>query len=443
MGFFFAMFSLNDACDRAYDNIVLRGTYYFQKRERSVKPIKIKTIKKGYRVTVTALSLAIGFLMTAVLGTQARLPDTVFLYGDQALPFSQLDGVRITGDTAALSAGNTQVELSLWGAVPIKTVSVSKSQNKTVLLSGEAVGVKAYTDGLIVVGLSQVTTAQGSVNPAKDAGLKEGDIIRQINGENAKRVTDFSAMIRQGKTLKLKVQRNQKQFSVTLQPVISKDEGCYRLGLWLRDSCAGIGTMTYYDPQSEKFAMLGHGIYDCDTGILMTISRGSVYDVDITHVTRGSRGSAGELTGVFQDTCLGTVSKNLDCGVYGSCAKKLTGIPVEVASRMQVQCGSAQILCTVNGEAPQYYQCEIVRLNKSIDNGEKGLIVRITDQRLLDVTGGIVQGMSGSPIVQNGKFVGAVTHVFLNDPTRGYGIFAENMLEMSQSVAGEQLKEAS
>lgn len=425
--------------DRAVKNkIVLRGAIFLKGREAMRKKIR-----RGSRVGVTALGILLSFLMTAVCGAQTRIPGEIYLYGEQIVSYSDLPGVVASGETAAFSLGASRVSLSLWGAVPIKTVTVTKTQQKTVLLSGQAVGIKAYTQGAVVVGVSAVSTRDGEKNPGKSAGIKEGDIITAVGQTAIRRVADFSALVRQGKPLACTVIRQGNTRTVTLTPVLSREEGCYRLGVWLRDSCAGIGTMTYLDPQTGAFAMLGHGIYDCDTGVLMPLRQGSVHPVTVTSVVRGTRGAAGELTGTFGTGTVGSLLQNQSCGVYGTVSADLTGIPVQVASRTQTECGDAQILCTVNDGQPRYYDCRITWLDRTCESGEKAMIVKVTDPTLLSLTGGIVQGMSGSPVVQNGKFVGAVTHVLVNDPTRGYCVFADTMLSAAQSAASEKLKEAS
>lgn len=302
---------------------------------------------------------------------------------------------------------------------------------RSVIPLGHTVGIKLFADGLLVVNLSESTDGAGNVSPARSCGIRTGDILLEMNDEDLKSTEQFQAALQENgdQPVSLTVKRGAKTLSLTATPVGGSD-GVYRLGAWVRDSMAGIGTMTYYDPQSGTFGALGHGITDVDTAQLMPISSGSLMPSTVTSVTKSKNGTPGELTGDFEtDVELGSLTCNSAGGVFGKLTdtSMVCGEPVPVARRDEVRCGNATILANVNGDRVEEFS---IKITKFVENGENGrdMLIRITDERLLSKTGGIVQGMSGSPILQNGRIVGAVTHVLVSDPTRGYAILMENML---------------
>ena len=302
-----------------------------------------------------------------------------------------------------------------------------------VIPLGRAVGIKLFSDGVLVVGLSPVETGSGACYPGRDCGLKAGDLITHIDGEEVDTIEEVQALVTrgEGEPLTIQAMRGQKQVQLKAAAV-ANSQGVYQLGVWLRDSMAGIGTMTFYDPETGAFGALGHGVNDVDTAMLMPLEKGSIMAATVSDVKKGACGQPGELHGQFDLTGdLGVLSTNTEQGVFGrleSCAMAEGLKPVEVASRDQVREGEATILSNVRGDRVEEFRVEITHVeNKKGDS--RSLMLRVTDPELLAVTGGIVQGMSGSPILQNGRIVGAVTHVLVNDPTRGYGIFIENMLD--------------
>ena len=306
----------------------------------------------------------------------------------------------------------------------------SPAEEKTVIPLGKAVGIKLFADGVLVVGLTE-----NSDCPARQCGLREGDIITAVSGRHISSTEQVQALLQTngGEPLALTVHRGQRTLSMTACPV-QNSNGTWQLGAWIRDSMAGIGTLTYYDPATGQYGALGHGITDVDTAQLMPLSSGSIMETTVKAVKKGVKGDPGELKGDFSvQRDVGTVTVNSDGGIFGTVADAgfLTGgTPVPVASPSQVKTGRATILATVHGDDTAEYTVDIVRVYGD-GASTRNMLLHITDQRLLDATGGIVQGMSGSPILQNGRIVGAVTHVLLNDPTRGYGIFLENMLSMA------------
>ena len=319
------------------------------------------------------------------------------------------------------------------------------SGQRTVIPIGRAVGIKLFSDGVMVVGLSEVETQGGSESPAKACGLQEGDIITHINNTEVDSIEEVQTVLQDlsGAQMSIRAVRGDKQVQMTAQAVQCSADGAYKLGAWIRDSMAGIGTVTFYDPDSGVFGALGHGINDVDTALLMPLQSGSIMYAQVTDVKRGQSGAPGELHGAFQvDRDMGALYANTNSGVFGLLSDKALAQsqPVEVAGRSEVKVGQAVILSNIAGDQVEEYQVEITRVYPEKAGDTRNMMIKVTDQRLLDATGGIVQGMSGSPILQNGKLIGAVTHVLINDPTQGYAILAENMLDTAQTcrtTAGE------
>lgn len=338
-------------------------------------------------------------------------------------------------ETAAVAA-SAPVELSAAAQPDQPTRTV-----RTVIPLGKAVGIKLFSDGVLVVGLSPVETEMGDSYPGRDCGLKAGDVITHINGGEVDTIEEIQALVAQSEDEPLTIQavRGQRQLQLTAAAV-ENSKGVWQLGVWLRDSMAGIGTMTFYDPVSGVFGALGHGINDVDTAMLMPLESGSIMPASVTEVKKGAGGAPGELHGQFDlSRDLGTLYANTNLGIFGQMPQETVGSavkPVEVAVREQVVTGPATILSNVRGDEVEEFDVKITHLYPGGD-GTRSMMVEVTDPELLDATGGIVQGMSGSPILQNGRLVGAVTHVLVNDPTRGYGILAENMLK--QAVGERQM----
>lgn len=329
------------------------------------------------------------------------------------------------------------VFIGLLTAVTLCTMGgsvMAASDTQTVIPMGRAVGIKLFSDGVLVVGFSEIPTDEGKAAPAKDCGLKEGDIITHINSEEVDTIEQVQSLLQdlEGDQMSIRCLRGEKQIQMTVQAAKCSSDGTYKLGAWIRDSMAGIGTMTYYDPQSGTFGALGHGINDVDTAQLMPLQSGGVMEASVTDVKKGVKGTPGALQGAFNTTQdVGDLWANTDGGVFGTLADEalIKGLtPVEVAAPSEIQVGEATILSNITGETVEEYTVEITKVYLADDGDTRDLMLTVTDPRLLETTGGIVQGMSGSPILQNGKIVGAVTHVLVNDPTTGYGIFLQNML---------------
>ncbi|MCD8189371.1 MAG: SpoIVB peptidase [Clostridiales bacterium] len=314
-----------------------------------------------------------------------------------------------------------------------QAVQCSGEAEPTMLVPvGKTVGIKLFSHGVMVVGLEEIATAQGSYSPAKESGLKVGDIITQLDGQQVDTIEEVEEILRQqsGETLSVTALRSGRRMEVTAEAAPCLADGSYKLGAWVRDSMAGIGTVTWYDPATGRFCALGHGINDVDTSLLMPLKTGSIMSATVTSAVVGSSGHPGQLHGTFDLTRdLGSLTENTDCGVFGQLNEAIEGEALPVAQRSQVSTGAAAIHCNVDGDEVREYCVEILRLYPAAASETRNLLIQVTDPDLLEATGGIVQGMSGSPILQDGRLVGAVTHVLVNDPTRGYGILAETMLD--------------
>lgn len=352
-------------------------------------------------------------------------------------PLTELDNRQVILNTE--SCGNYDLSVKLFNKIPIKTIAVTVAPVKYVVPSGDTIGIKLYTNGLLVVALSDFLSADGvTVSPAKEAGLQKGDRIMSINGMPVSRSEELTEQIRKlPAPITLSIVRNDQPTEIQVMPKRPADDENAKLGIWVRDSTAGIGTLTYYDPLNSAFAALGHAICDTDTGEIMSVRQGNVLTCDILSITKGSAGAPGELIGSFSNTTLGDIQFNNELGIYGSLTN-YTKIDfseaVGVATRFQIKEGPAEVIADIDGGGTKRYTAEIIKVSKSTKIDNKGLIVKITDPVLIEKTGGIVQGMSGAPIIQNNLLIGAVTHVFVNDPTKGYGIFAENLLNITNTM---------
>lgn len=341
----------------------------------------------------------------------------------------------------ATRGGSYNAQLSLGGVIPVKTVRAEVLGRRVVQVCGTPFGIKMFANGAMVVGFSDIYTAQGYQNPAKTAGLKLGDVIVSIAGHETRTNEDVAEALQQlkGAPAEVVFQRDGHEKTVRLTAVMDLSTNTYRTGMWVRDSSAGIGTMTFIDNATGTFAGLGHSIHDSDTGKTLGLLKGEIVPVEITGVEKGSAGAPGELKGRFLTAAAaGDITVNGETGVYGTVSSVQDGIDMELALAQEVTTGRAEIITTIEGRTPQRYEVEIEKIALNASDANRNMVVHVTDPVLLQNTGGIVQGMSGSPIIQNGKLVGAVTHVLVNDPTRGYGIFAENMLETAEAAAGHR-----
>ncbi len=326
---------------------------------------------------------------------------------------------------------NEAQELRLFGVLPYKSVTVNVIEDKKVILGGESIGVSVNVDGVMVLGFSDFYSQSGKkICPAKEAGIRTKDVIKEVNGEKVRSASQFSAIVdRCAKSeLTLTIERDGKVLKTSLVPQKSAEDDAYHLGLWARDGTSGIGTLTFVTEDSLSFGALGHSINDAETGDIIKLGGGNIYYSSINDIRAATHGLAGELAGVFVSSEIGEIKKNSSNGIFGTFNGQINRQKsISIAPRNSIKEGEASIFCCIDGDKIERFSVNIEKIDKSsYDN--KSMIIKVTDERLINRTGGIVQGMSGSPIVQDGKLVGAVTHVFVNDPTRGYAIFIENML---------------
>ena len=340
----------------------------------------------------------------------------------------------------ALLCGTLSIGVSAASQTSAKGTAEKNNSTLELIPGGIPFGVKFTTNGVLIVGFCDIQSGGTACNPAKDAGLKLRDVLTHVGDEAITSADDLTAKISAsgGAPLRVRYTRSGKSATTTLTPVLDTATGSHKAGLFVRDSGAGIGTVTFLIPKTNEFAGLGHGICDVDTGELMPLHRGNVVDVTISGINRGAAGAPGELRGYFGTARRGTLLGNTSCGVFGIYRELPKGFDMTaypVGTRDHIHEGDATILCTLASNERRSYSVRISAIDKKA-TGAKCFSVQVTDPALLDQTGGIVQGMSGSPILQDGKIVGAVTHVLINNPAAGYGIFIENMLDRMNTVKG-------
>ena len=373
-----------------------------------------------------------------------QLPDTFLVEQGQTLRIAQLPWLQPMQQNGAAQAGvvpaggSYNVTLSILGRIPVKTVRAVAVDQRAVTVCGTPFGIKMFAEGATIVGFTDIPAPGGGANPAKSAGLKIGDRILSIDGVATHDNQDVADALQEaaGRPVEVIYQRGGEQYTAALEPVRDEESGSWRAGMWVRDSSAGIGTLTFVDNSTGIYGGLGHPISDADIGQSIALRSGEIAPVTITGYEKGAAGVPGELKGRFtSQIAMGDILVNGATGVYGNIRVLCSGQDMIVAQAQEVRCGPARILTTLEGTTPQWCDVEIERVSLGQEDPNRNMVIRVTDPQLLSATGGIVQGMSGSPIEQDGKLVGAVTHVLVNDPTRGYGIFAQTMLETADSSA--------
>ncbi|MDO5573461.1 MAG: SpoIVB peptidase [bacterium] len=358
---------------------------------------------------------------------------------DDMIEASAMNGVKVnlSKPTTFITSttGRYVMDCRLFGVVPLKQVDFAVIEDTSLLPAGIPIGIFVETDGVLVISSGTVRGLDGTDYAPAEHILNTGDYIEQVNHVE---LTDKKDLIRYvsdsgGEELILDIRRGSERFQTKVTPVMSAD-GVYKIGVWVRDNIQGIGTLTFVD-DDLRFGALGHGINDVDTALLMEVDSGTLYHTQIMSVIRGENGKPGELTGMIDylpENVLGEITSNTNHGVFGtgneSILKAVSGEALQIGLKQDIEMGPAQIICSLNGER-ETYQVEIKSIDLTADSVNRGIVLEVTDERLLSMTGGIVQGMSGSPIIQNHKIIGAVTHVFVQDSTKGFGIFIENMLE--------------
>jgi len=376
---------------------------------------------------------------------------TIFEGQDYSIEASLPASTTIENATTAFSAQKDDTSLSLNGketgegdmtlelaGIPLKKVNVNVLSDFKVIPGGQSIGVKLNTLGVLVVGHHQIDTEEGKKSPGEIAGVQVGDIIKKINGKKIEKMNDVTPFVQQsgktGEPLDLVVVRDNEEFKTKLVPIKDKNDHAYRIGLYIRDSAAGIGTMTFYHPETKKYGALGHVISDMDTKKPIVVQDGQIVRSTVTSIHKGSNGEPGEKLARFSadKEVIGNITRNSPFGIFGELNKQVdNGImdkPIPISLSHQVKEGPAKILTVVDNDKVEEFDVEVVSSVPQKFPATKGMVVKITDEKLLKKTGGIVQGMSGSPIIQDGKLIGAVTHVFVNDPTSGYGVHIEWML---------------
>lgn len=386
-----------------------------------------------YALVGTLLSLFI-----LIYGTMKdHIPDEIFVYADEETDwetFFQEPLISYDETVEVSQNGSYQIRCKWLGVLPLKTIKVHTVEKQEVLVSGSPVGIYMETKGVLVIDSGEITDREGIRRTPAEHIIQSGDYLCEIDGKVLTGKRQLMQLVRenQGEPMELQVIRHQETIKLEMTPVETED-GSYKLGIWVRDNIQGIGTLTYVEPNGT-FGALGHGISDADTGERLEISDGDLYRADILSIRKGTAGTPGELRGVInyrEENRIGTICGNSQYGIRGQMepgkyTESMKKIPTGL--KQEIQTGKAEIRCDI-GDGIREYQCEILEIDSNARDTNKCFVLRITDDDLLSRTGGIVQGMSGSPVLQNGKLIGAITHVFVNDPTKGYGIFIENMME--------------
>ena len=399
-------------------------------------------MRKAVRRACVFLTVCCCFVFSFIGYGVSALPEELTVNGSQlpvlSAPYTAQEEGFGNGPASAASLPNReqQAAFKLFGLFPVKSARITATKRSYVQVGGNVFGIKLYTRGVLVAKTDLVSTENGSANPALKAGLRGGDLITGIDGRAVNRKSEVAGAIENsgGTPLLLTVERDGAELQLSLQPVKSASGDEYLAGLWIRDSSAGIGTVTFFDGESNTIAGLGHAICDIDSGEMIPISGGELVDARIMGCYKGVDGTPGELCGVFESRQLAALRHNGVTGVYGELVIPPEGDTLPVALRTEVRAGPAQVLVTLDSEGAKCYDVEITRVSLNTNASQKNMTLRVTDPRLIAATGGIVQGMSGSPLVQDGMLVGAVTHVFISSPLEGYAIFAQTMLETARSL---------
>lgn len=405
--------------------------------------------KKLYKLLCILTPIA--FMILSLIFSIEKIPDTIFVRAKDKVKSSYFLKLYEKSDITAAAVGgikesykiDTKLDVKLLGLLSIKSVNVKRVPDISIYPGGTSIGVKLNTKGVLVVALSDVEVNNGKVSsPAAQSGIMVGDIILSIDDKKIKSAEMLSDIINQceGKEIKIEIERKSESIIKMVKPISISEGSKYKIGLWVRDSTAGVGTLTFYDDKTGNFAALGHPITDVDTGTILSVDKGELISSSIVNVRKGVRGTPGELKGIFvnEDNVLGEINKNTECGIFGKANKAILQgqkvKPMKIALRDEIKEGKAQIITTLDEKGPRYYDIKIEKLLNQDTPGPKSMVIKVTDPKLLEKTGGIVQGMSGSPIIQNNKIVGAVTHVLINKPDTGYGIYIEWMLKDSTII---------
>lgn len=406
---------------------------------------------KKYKVIWKSLMIILLLVLYIYIVYIQSIPDNIVIFEGETVNLKTILGLKaeVTGENEAIAtvasnqnkvinnAGKSTAKISLFEKIHLKDVNIDVLPKTKVIPVGSIAGIKLYTSGVLVVGMSEI---QGIDNkkykPYENTGIEEGDTIISVNSNEISTTEDLIEKVNSssGNEILVKYIHNEKTVECSIKPVQTSASE-YKLGLWVRDSAAGVGTVTFYDPENKSFGALGHGITDIDTEQLIDIASGEFVTTKILNVVKGESGTPGRIQGTVENQKnIGTIYKNTKFGIYGtvdnlSSLNIDTSKAMELALRDEIQTGKATILCSLENEKIEEYEIEIEKIYKDNNYDNKSMLIKVTDERLLEKTGGIIQGMSGSPIIQNGKFIGAVTHVLVNNPTEGYAIFGDIMLK--------------
>ena len=425
---------------------------YFLLYEKSIYEKGIRTTMKRRLLKASLmLTLLVIYFYTCAI---TSIPQNIVIIEGEKLNLKMATGLSLISknqDTVLTAsninkqkiseAGVEKLKLSLFGDIKIKDVNVAVVPKTTVIPLGTAIGMKLYTKGVLVVGMSQIKDENNEKKkPYENSGIEQGDTILAINNNEVSNTDELIKEVNNsnGNEIKIKYVKNNETLETSIKPVKSNNE--YKLGLWVRDAAAGVGTLTFYEPSTNTFMALGHGISDIDTEKIVDISSGELITANILSIKKGVKGTPGEIRGTIENGYnIGTINKNTSLGVYGSVTNKnyldTSGYSeMEVATRSEIQDEKAQIICQLDNSGKKTYEIEIEKIYLANNTDNKSMLIKVTDKELLEKTGGIIQGMSGAPVIQNGKFIGAVTNVLVNDPTQGYAIFADMMIKQIRSV---------
>lgn len=407
--------------------------------------------KKLFKRIILLFVLFIIYIYVLVIN---YLPDKITIFEGENISLKTFFGITLdsqdkvlsvsadTGEKTINQIGSENLSVSLFDKMFLKNIEVSVLPRTTVIPVGNIAGVKLYTSGVLVVGMSEIEGEDNKTyKPYQDTGIEEGDTIVKINDNIISSTDDLIENVNMSNGEKLEVEyvHDEKTKECSITPIkTATDE--YKLGLWVRDSAAGVGTVTFYEPSTQKFGALGHGITDIDTGELLNIASGEFVTAKVLNIKKGEDGNPGKIQGTVEEQeTIGEIAKNTEFGIYGK-IKDMSSLNIdmskemEVALRDEIELGKATILCSLDNQTIGEYEIEITKVYKDNNHNNKSMEIKVTDERLIEKTGGIIQGMSGSPIIQNGKFIGAVTHVLVNSSTEGYAIFGDLMIKQSKEV---------
>lgn len=360
------------------------------------------------------------------------IPNSIILLNNEVLDIRLMKGISVENEKIVNTSSNIQNSVTKLAnvkmcGITVKKISITELPDIEVIPVGNLIGIRMYTKGVLVVGVNEN-------EQYKITNIKEGDTIVSINDKKVETIQNIKDIVQKskGKDIKIKYIRNNNEIlTSTLSPVKTEDSKEYKIGLWVKEGATGVGTISFYNPDNNEFAALGHGVYDRDTGYLLEIEKGEIYDSKIVSITKGEYGNTGEIRGsILKNKLLGTINKNTEFGIYGILEKQFEKTnKVKVASRNEIQIGDAYILGTLDNNETEKYNIKIESIDKSNNINNRSMKIKITDKKLIEKTGGIICGMSGCPIIQNNKLIGVVTNVLVNNSEIGYGVFADLMIK--------------